>query len=40
MPWVNYIGMTDEDVTAVFMYLKSIQPVKNVVPAPITPDQM
>lgn len=40
MPWINYVGMADEDVTAVFMYLKSIKPVKNVVPAPVTPDKM
>jgi hypothetical protein len=40
MPWVNYMHMKDEDLHAVFMYLKSINPVKNVTPAPIPPDQM
>ena len=40
MPWVNYTNMKDEDITAVFTYLKSIQPVDNVVPAPIAPDQL
>ena len=40
MPWVNYMHMKDEDIHAVFMYLKSITPVKNVIPAPIPPDQM
>ncbi|AEV97781.1 diheme cytochrome c-553 [Niastella koreensis] len=32
MPWQNYINMTDDDVEAVFTYLKSVKPVKNVVP--------
>lgn len=40
MPWQNYKAMTDEDVHAVFMYLKSIKPVKNIVPAPVAPDNM
>jgi len=40
MPWVNYIDMTDEDIHAVFMYLKSIPAVENVIPPPITPDKM
>jgi hypothetical protein len=40
MPWVNYINMKDEDLSAIFAYLKSIKPVKNIVPAPITPDKM
>lgn len=40
MPWVNYAEMTDEDVHAVFSYLKSIEPVENLVPAPISPDNM
>jgi len=37
MPWVNYAPMKDEDIKAVFAYLKSIKPVKNVVPAPVPP---
>ena len=40
MPWQNYVGMKEEDLKAVFAYLKSTKPVKNVVPAPITPDKM
>lgn len=35
MPWFNLINLKDEDVHAIFMYLQSIQPVKNVVPQPI-----
>ena len=40
MPWFNFTEMKDEDVSAVFAYLKSIKPVRNVVPQPIPPDQM
>ena len=40
MPWFNYKGLKDDDVTAIFEYLKSVKPVKNVVPAPIPPDQI
>ncbi len=35
MPWQNYANLTDEDLKAVFYYLKSTRPVNNVVPAPI-----
>jgi Cytochrome c len=40
MPWVNYMHMTDDDVHAVFQYLKSTKPVRNLVPAPIAPDKL
>lgn len=40
MPWFNYTEMNDEDVHAVFTYLKSIQPVENVVPSPIALDNL
>ena len=33
MPWENYKSMKREDVNAIFAYLKSIKPVKNLVPA-------
>ena len=34
MPWFNFTEMKDEDLRAIFAYLKSIKPVKNVVPPP------
>ncbi|AMM50933.1 hypothetical protein TH61_06685 [Rufibacter sp. DG15C] len=37
MPWPHYRHMTDQDLEAIFTYLKSLPPVKNVVPAPIPP---
>ncbi len=40
MPWINYVNLADEDLHAMFMYLKSLKPVKNIVPQPITPDKM
>lgn len=36
MPWFNYTEMKDEDLQAVFAYLKSLKPVENVVPSPVT----
>lgn len=40
MPWMNYVNLKDDDLHAMFMYLKSIPAVNNLVPAPITPDKM
>ncbi|QMU29045.1 c-type cytochrome [Adhaeribacter radiodurans] len=37
MPWPNYATLTDQDIEAVFAYLKSLKPVKNVVPSPLPP---
>lgn len=34
MPWYNFAKFTDEDLKAIFAYLKSTPPVANVVPAP------
>ncbi|WP_224995792.1 cytochrome c [Cesiribacter sp. SM1] len=35
MPWPQVAKMTDEDLRAVFAYLKTVKPIKNVPPAPI-----
>ena len=40
MPWVNYQTLTNDELHSIFTYLKSIKPVKNIVPNPITPDKM
>ncbi|HYH94945.1 diheme cytochrome c-553 [Hyalangium sp.] len=37
MPWQNLRAMTDEDIKAVFAYLKAIPPLKNKVPEPTPP---
>jgi mono/diheme cytochrome c family protein len=37
MPTEELGAMTDADLKALFSYLKSLQPVKNLVPAPIPP---
>ncbi|WP_126245289.1 c-type cytochrome [Chitinophaga rhizosphaerae] len=34
MPWTNYTQMTDEDLNAIFSYLKQTNPVKNFPPVP------
>jgi len=35
MPWFNYGQMTDDDLKAVWTYLRSLPPVKNQVPFPV-----
>jgi hypothetical protein len=37
MPWPNAAAMTDEDLKAVFAYLRSIKPISNTVPEPKVP---
>lgn len=37
MPWPNIAKLSDEDLQAVFTYLKSLPPVKNAVPNPLPP---
>ena len=37
MPWEDFKAMTDEDLKAVFAYLRSLPPVKNQVPLPVVP---
>lgn len=37
MPWQNLVNLKDEDIHAIFTYLKSTRPVENMVPPPIPP---
>lgn len=37
MPWQNLVNLSDADLKAIWAYLRSIPPVKNVVPAPVPP---
>mgnify|MGYP001087942653 CR=1 FL=1 len=37
MPYQNVAAMTDEDLGAVFAYLRSIPPIRNQVPQPLEP---
>jgi hypothetical protein len=37
MPWYFYKNLTDDDLKAVFAYLKSIPAISNAVPAPVGP---
>ncbi len=39
MPWFDIGKLTDEDLRAIFAYLKSLKPVANIVPAPLPPEQ-
>jgi hypothetical protein len=38
MPWNWYGQLPDDDLKAMFAYLKSIKPIANRVPVPLTPD--
>jgi mono/diheme cytochrome c family protein len=40
MPTQNLAQLSDEDLKAMFMYLKSMPAVKNKVPDPLTPNQI
>jgi hypothetical protein len=37
MPWENFRNLSDEDLRAVYAYLRTIPPVKNRVPEPLPP---
>jgi cytochrome c553 len=37
MPWYDIAVLTDQDIKAMFAYLKSLKPIQNQVPAPIPP---
>src|SRR3569833_2414403 len=39
MPWQSYGAVADDDLHAIFTYLKNTKPVKNEVPAPIAPNK-
>jgi len=40
MPWQMYRNMTDDDLKAVFAYLKSLPPIKNLVPPTVPPGNL
>ena len=40
MPWQMYRHMTNDDLKAVFTYLQSVPPQKNLVPAPVPPNKI
>jgi mono/diheme cytochrome c family protein len=37
MPWPYFAKATDDDLKAIFAYLRSLKPVKNAVPDPVPP---
>jgi mono/diheme cytochrome c family protein len=40
MPWPMYRNLTDDDLKAIYAYLRSIPPLKNKVPEPIAPEDL
>lgn len=39
MPWQQYRHLNDEDLRAIFLYLKTLKPIDNLVPRPVPPAQ-
>ncbi|RED50091.1 c-type cytochrome [Seonamhaeicola aphaedonensis] len=39
MPWQSYRNLPDDDLKAIFAYLKSIKAIENIVPAYMPPNQ-
>jgi hypothetical protein len=37
MPWQNFVNLKEDDLRAIFLFLKNTKPVNNVVPAPVPP---
>jgi len=37
MPWMGYKSLNDKEIKAIFNYLQSLEPVENLVPAPLPP---
>ena len=37
MPWVGYASITADELENIFDYLQSLEPIDNLVPAPIPP---
>lgn len=37
MPWESFSHMTDDEIKAIFVYLKSVKPIDNVVPEALPP---
>jgi hypothetical protein len=40
MPWVHFAKLRDQDLKAIFAFLKSTDPVVNRVPQPISPNDL
>ena len=40
MPWFNITSLDDEDIVAIFAYLRSIPPIVNAVPSPKVPESV
>ena len=38
MPWKNFAKLSDDDLKSIFAYLKSVEPINNMVPEQIAND--
>jgi hypothetical protein len=37
MPWQMYRNFTDDEIKAIFAFLKTTKPIRNIVPGPTPP---
>lgn len=40
MPWMVYKNLSDDDLKAIFAYLQTTKPVKNIPPPPVSPGEI
>ena len=40
MPWFNFVNAKEEDLKAIYAYLRSLPPISNKVPMPIPPNEV
>lgn len=40
MPWFNYAKLSDDDLKSIFAYLRTLKPVRNLVPSPVQPQMV
>ncbi len=40
MPWPNVASLSEQDLVAIFAYLRSIRPIRNLVPSPDVPEEV
>ncbi len=40
MPWLNVNTLSDEEIVAIFAYLRSLPPIRNHVPSPEVPEEV
>lgn len=40
MPWENFKNVSDDDLKAIFAYLRTVKPIQNIVHGPVSPEDL